>query len=230
VEIHKPKPWHGWREFLKEYLIIVVGVLTALAAEQVVETLHWRHLVGEQRAALNSNIQRNDFAMHARMILEPCVQRRFAELDEIFRRHREGRPLGVVGRISRPGYAMGGTQLWDVGLSDGSLAHMRLDEKRLYVRAFSAWNTFHATHSDERSAWIALQGLDHPEDLSADDWSGLRRVVEQARDADREMQTGLGATEWRSAMRSLKLKELPGAEGILKIEKVADFCKPMLKG
>jgi len=34
VEVHKPKPWHGVREFLKEYVIIVVEVLTALAAEQ----------------------------------------------------------------------------------------------------------------------------------------------------------------------------------------------------
>jgi hypothetical protein len=31
MDIHKPKPWHGVREFLKEYVIIVVGVLTALA-------------------------------------------------------------------------------------------------------------------------------------------------------------------------------------------------------
>ena len=30
MDIHKPKPWHGFREFLKEYAIIVVGVLTAL--------------------------------------------------------------------------------------------------------------------------------------------------------------------------------------------------------
>ena len=37
MDIHKPKPWHGVREFLKEYVIIVVGVLTALAAEQAVE-------------------------------------------------------------------------------------------------------------------------------------------------------------------------------------------------
>jgi hypothetical protein len=33
MDIHKPKPWHGLREFLKEYLIIVVGVMTALAGE-----------------------------------------------------------------------------------------------------------------------------------------------------------------------------------------------------
>ncbi len=32
MDIHKSKSWYGVREFLKEYLIIVVGVLTALAA------------------------------------------------------------------------------------------------------------------------------------------------------------------------------------------------------
>jgi hypothetical protein len=37
MDIHKPKPWHGLREFLKEYAIIVVGVLTALAGEQAVD-------------------------------------------------------------------------------------------------------------------------------------------------------------------------------------------------
>ena len=45
MDIHKPRPWHSFREFLKEYLIIVVGVLTALAAEAGVEALHWRHQV-----------------------------------------------------------------------------------------------------------------------------------------------------------------------------------------
>ena len=48
MDIHKPKPWHGWREFLKEYAIIVVGVLTALAAEQVVDWLHWRQQGGRR--------------------------------------------------------------------------------------------------------------------------------------------------------------------------------------
>jgi hypothetical protein len=40
MEFHKPKPIHNWREFLKEYAIIVLGVATALAAEQGVEWLH----------------------------------------------------------------------------------------------------------------------------------------------------------------------------------------------
>jgi len=36
MEIHKPKPIHNWREFLKEVGIIVLGVGIALAAEQAV--------------------------------------------------------------------------------------------------------------------------------------------------------------------------------------------------
>ena len=42
MEIHKPKPIRNWREFLKEYAIIVLGVATALAGEQAAQALHDR--------------------------------------------------------------------------------------------------------------------------------------------------------------------------------------------
>ena len=35
-----PNPLHGWRELAGEVGIIVVGVLIALGAEQLVTTLH----------------------------------------------------------------------------------------------------------------------------------------------------------------------------------------------
>lgn len=35
MHIHLPKPLHGWREFLAEVGIIVLGVLIALGAEQL---------------------------------------------------------------------------------------------------------------------------------------------------------------------------------------------------
>ena len=34
MHFHLPKPLHGWREFLGEVGIIVIGVLIALGAEQ----------------------------------------------------------------------------------------------------------------------------------------------------------------------------------------------------
>lgn len=55
MEIHKPKPWHTVREFLKEYAIIVLSVITALAAEQAVEWLNWQHLSPPRRPGTTRN-------------------------------------------------------------------------------------------------------------------------------------------------------------------------------
>jgi hypothetical protein len=47
------KPKRNWRGFLKEYVVIVIGVLTALAAQQAAESWHWQGEVKEARAALH---------------------------------------------------------------------------------------------------------------------------------------------------------------------------------
>ena len=38
MHFHLPKPLHGWREFAGEVGIIVLGVLIALGAEQLIQT------------------------------------------------------------------------------------------------------------------------------------------------------------------------------------------------
>jgi hypothetical protein len=55
MEIHTPKAFRGWRGFLKEYRTIVIGVLTALGAEQAVEAYHHREQVRQGEEALKSN-------------------------------------------------------------------------------------------------------------------------------------------------------------------------------
>lgn len=49
MHFHLPKPQHGWREFIGEVGVIVLGVLIALSAEQIVETLHWRSQIRHGR-------------------------------------------------------------------------------------------------------------------------------------------------------------------------------------
>jgi hypothetical protein len=81
MDVHKPKPWHGWREFLKEYGIIVVGVLTALALDQAVEALHWRHQIHIADQAMEQEIGEDDGPeIYQRAIMHPCLQ---AQLDAI---------------------------------------------------------------------------------------------------------------------------------------------------
>ncbi|HWC55911.1 MAG TPA: hypothetical protein VG434_02960, partial [Sphingomicrobium sp.] len=56
MHFHLPKPLHGWREFAGEVGIIVVGVLIALGAEQVVEEWRWHRQVGEANLAFRTEL------------------------------------------------------------------------------------------------------------------------------------------------------------------------------
>jgi hypothetical protein len=76
---HKPKPWHGWREFLKEYAIIVIGVLTALGASEAVQTLHWRADVAEARKALVDEVGANALLSAQGVEESRCLLRRLGE-------------------------------------------------------------------------------------------------------------------------------------------------------
>jgi hypothetical protein len=80
MHIHKPKPLHGVREFVSEISVIVVGILIALALEQTVESLHWRHKVQQADVRLRADLQ-YDITFAAQFdILQPCAE---AYLDRI---------------------------------------------------------------------------------------------------------------------------------------------------
>ena len=57
MHFHLPKPLHGWREFVGEVAIIVIGVLIALGAEQLVEIEHWRHAVRDTDQRMRQDLR-----------------------------------------------------------------------------------------------------------------------------------------------------------------------------
>ena len=60
MHFHLPKPLHGWREFAGEVGIIVFGILIALGAEQVVETVHQKAELHEAEDAMVKELRDDD--------------------------------------------------------------------------------------------------------------------------------------------------------------------------
>ena len=176
MDIHKPKPWHGLREFLKEYLIIVVGVLTALGFEQAVEWVHWRHEVEVEREALRSEVRFNLQAAEFRRSEQACVDARLNQLAEVFRRHAHGEPLGLKGPVARPPLWIAPTGSWDIALAGQALGHMPQKEKLAYSNAFDTYKTFGRLRNAEDEDWRKLALLDRPDLLDANDWSRLHET------------------------------------------------------
>ena len=132
MDIHKPKPWHGWREFLKEYAIIVVGVLTALAAEQGVEWLHWRHEVAEAHANLKPELQQNARSLRYSSLENACLLSRLSE----YAAWSKGGPKPAFIRLATFGPV--GDSVWQVVKAGQVAAHLPLEERVAYSRLYDA--------------------------------------------------------------------------------------------
>jgi hypothetical protein len=131
MDIHKPKPWHGFREFLKEYLIIVIGVLTALGAEQAVEWLHNRAEVAEARAALEQEISSNARSLRFALAEDRCF---LVALDHYVAWAKGGpRAPPVVDSTGFPGTF---SSVWDVARA-GAVAHMPLKDRMAYSNFYA---------------------------------------------------------------------------------------------
>jgi hypothetical protein len=75
MHFHLPKPLHGWRAFAGEVGIIVVGVLIALAAEQAVQSIEWRHKVDAAIADMNNELGSGDGPeAYERVVLHDCIR------------------------------------------------------------------------------------------------------------------------------------------------------------
>ena len=81
MDVHKPKLLHNWRNLLKEWGIIVLGVLTALFAEQAVQSFEWHQKVDAAIADMDNELTRgNGPQAYARLAMHDCVSSRLGNL------------------------------------------------------------------------------------------------------------------------------------------------------
>jgi hypothetical protein len=161
MEIHKPKPWHGVREFLKEYVIIVVGVLTALGAETMVQDLHERRLSAEARDAVRAELDL-DLA-NARQILEPqepCLKARLAEVGGVLERAANHEPFQVLNFIGGPLPPALYRQRWEAATAGGRTSLLSLDEQRDFARVYAQIEYLQTAAREETEAWTRLAALE----------------------------------------------------------------------
>ena len=75
--MHKSKLVSNWRELLKEWGIIVLGVLTALLAEQAVQSFDWHHKVDAAIADMNNELSAADGPeAYTRLAAHDCIAMR----------------------------------------------------------------------------------------------------------------------------------------------------------
>lgn len=156
MHFHLPKPLHGWREFVGEVGIIVVGVLIALAADETVETFRWRHQVELGEEELKAPVERDLGNAAQRVIEANCVARRLSELSALLEHAQSEGRLPVIGPIDEPPKGPWTFQTWDALVAGQIVAHM--PQKKMMA------------YSDVERIAAYLSQLD---DLEADEWTTI---------------------------------------------------------
>jgi hypothetical protein len=79
----KPKLFSDWREFFREFIIIVFGVLTALFAQSIAENLAWRQKVRAATDDMRQELGSGDAPQnYVRLMMSQCFSDRLAAVKQ----------------------------------------------------------------------------------------------------------------------------------------------------
>jgi len=203
MKIHKPSIWHGWREFLKEYLIVFVGVLTALVAGQAVESLRWAERTRETKEHLRAELHLIGVDALTRQAFQPCEREIVDTLERaLVQSEDEWRPPltityhGVGGAIVTPEgrweipaaravivvpEGRWETQAWRNAQADGTANHLSQDDGIAFGRMYELTARMKALSDQEALDVAELNSLIAPQRLDPSSRAGYLRLIARVR-------------------------------------------------
>ena len=136
METHKPRSFHGWREFLYEILIIVIGVLIALGFGQFVDALNWHYKVAQAEQNMRVEVARDRTNAAQYAILASCAD---AYLDRMQNDllHHDTADLKRLYELGEPFVSEAWTATaWDAAVASQIGDHMETNRFLNYAEAF----------------------------------------------------------------------------------------------
>jgi len=146
MRFHLPKPLHGWRAFIGEVGIIVLGVLIALGAGQIVDTIHQRSELAQLRAALHAELADDRARWENIRAGDACTLRRLDALEHW---------LAVAPADARVKHAYmpflwnTHTSAWDSAKSTPAGQLLGLDERLTYASLYEGLDNWRRINDNE---------------------------------------------------------------------------------
>ena len=227
MRFHFIRPLHGWREFFHETVIVVLGVLLALAGAQLIDTLHWRSDVRDFRAAVDTELDFNLAASEYRIRQSPCLLHRLTDLERWSAMQRAGQAVPLLREIGYPKRVSPGTSVWSSRGADLT-AHVpiaaRLAYSDLYDLIGNQWDLLQG----ERQTWLTLNSFNHATRLGPEDLMRLDELIFRARTYNRFIVGD--QSDFAPDIRTLGLHASFGRLASTISTPDPDFCKPLLLG
>lgn len=200
------KPVNGWRGFVTELAIVVLGVLIALGTQQAVDEWQGKRNVVALREALDAELANNLDAYAGRIDQSACLATRLDQLERWQRDWRDGSGPALDGEIGRPlAYGLR-FNVWRTGASTVA-AYMSLKQRLDYASLYDRFESYDSLRLREVATWQGLFAYDGATRLSPQEVNTLRGLILWARSTDRSMRANFSGI--KQSVIDLGIKPLP---------------------
>jgi hypothetical protein len=178
-----------WRESSRELIIVVLGVLIALLAQQLVQNWEWRQKVRAAEAAMQRELFFDDGPqVYLRAVLHPCLQQRLAAIRTAVDADNSREELaGLIAGVQVDVTSYDDLAIQSAFASDVA-AHMPQDRLNAYIQAYQMIPTMDRTNALEAGDLARLRSLPQTGGpLTQDEKSRVLEAVDALRTHDRLM-------------------------------------------
>lgn len=230
MHFNLPKPLHGWREFVGEVAIIVLGVLIALTAEQLVEAWHWRSRTAEARELLRNEVGHQFVVMEERAAVTQCVDEQLTKIENaVLSAGAVLTPLplyrekNIIYTFRVPSRAWTDSA-WQSVITEGLSAHLTARERELLPIHYSQFALAKARNEAEDGIMGELTSLSKPLPLDPQVKAAFIKTIEVERSHNESL--GILASQMMIRIRELNYVP-PAAEARAWLDKsgTLKFCR-----
>ena len=181
MPVNLPKPLHGWREFAGEVGVIVLGVLIALGAQQIVEAIRWREEVRQTEEALTNELALSIVNVAERKMVDQCLRDRLVHLiskvrsqevpwtaDPMQLANTKNSRSTVAPAPYRTPLRTWDQSAWDSAKSSGVLSHMSRERVAAFSDLYTALEGERQSEAQEEAAFSELLYLSFDTTLDAE--------------------------------------------------------------
>ena len=181
MHAYLPKPLHGWRQFVGEVGIIVLGVLVALGAQQLAENVQQRSDAADARQAIRGELEVNMARLASRAAQKHCVENRMEQIQALLDKAGKNPSITTPSWVGRPQYWSMQTVRWEAISQGGRAALLPADELADYGTLYSWMGNINGVMTKEQADWARLRTLEHMSSLSPQIIFDLNATLEDAR-------------------------------------------------
>jgi hypothetical protein len=162
MDVPKPKSWPAWRVVLTDFVIVVLGVGVALAAQQAADWLHWRSQYQQARESLAGELANNASRGAFRVVIFACTEAKLDKAAAILDEATRTGTLPPVSGIGFPQPFVWPSGAWDSVIGAQVAAYFPRAQLAQLSLLYEAIRAVNESSKQEEVAWAELGAMVGP--------------------------------------------------------------------